>query len=121
MTKQGSAEAFARYHVNHNKWPGIGYHYVINTDGSIDFTNDWDVKSYHVGNSNKTAIGVCLVGNFTIDTPNHAQIKATIELCRMLMKKIPSIEKIKGHNEYDGYSWKDCPGFDVSEIRENIK
>lgn len=115
-TLQGSSEAFARYHVTHNGWPGIGYTYVINKDGSIDWCNDWNLKTAHVGNSNKNALGVCLVGDFTKEKPTELQLQSAADLCMMLIDKIESIKSIKGHSEYPDYNWKLCPAFDVKEI-----
>ena len=64
LTSSGSAESFARYHVKHNGWPGIGYHFVIEKDGTVKWCNDLEIKCYHVGNSNRMSIGICLVGDF---------------------------------------------------------
>ena len=72
-TRTGSAEAFARYHVETHKWPGIGYHFVVEQDGEIIWCNDLIKKTYHVGNSNASAIGVCLVGDFRFDNPTDEQ------------------------------------------------
>ncbi|WP_209123684.1 hypothetical protein [Alkalihalobacillus sp. BA299] len=44
-TKTGSADAFARYHVNSLGWPGIGYHYVVDKEGSISWCHDLEVVS----------------------------------------------------------------------------
>ncbi|MFS1519454.1 peptidoglycan recognition family protein [Bacillus sp. SCS-151] len=63
LTKEGSAEAFANYHVSTHNWPGIGYHFVILKDGTIVWCHNPGVMSYHVGDSNKHAIGICLVGD----------------------------------------------------------
>lgn len=51
--------------------------------------------------------------------PTEEQISSTKELCESLKKDIPTIKKIKGHNEYKGYYWKNCPGFNMGLIRNN--
>jgi len=113
-TLTGSSEAFARYHVTHNDWAGIGYHYVINKNGQIDWCNDIGLKTYHVGNSNSIAIGVCLVGNFTKENPTKAQLVSLIELSEYLLEEVPSINQILKHQDYPDYSWKECPAFEVN-------
>jgi len=119
LTFRGSAEAFARYHVEHNLWPGIGYTYVIEEeDGKIEWCWDWATKTAHVGNSNRTSLGICLVGDFRKEKPKDFMLIAAAELCSMLMDKIPSIKEVKGHSSYPGYSWKECPAFDVKLITD---
>lgn len=120
-TLQGSSEAFARYHVRKKGWPGIGYIYVVNKNGSIDFCNEWNVISYHVGHSNRIALGICLVGDFTKEQPTELQLQAAADLCQMLIHKIPSIKEIKGHCNFPGYNWKTCPAFDVMKITNLMK
>ena len=120
-TTQGSAEAFARYHVNTKNWPGIGYAYVVNKDGTIDFCNDYETKTYHVGNSNRIALGICLIGDFTKENPTDAQLNATAELCDMIFDEISTIQTIKAHQDYKGYSTKECPAFDISIIKEKMQ
>jgi N-acetyl-anhydromuramyl-L-alanine amidase AmpD len=120
LTLSGSSEAFARYHVEHNDWPGIGYHYVIDKDGTIDFCNNIITKSAHVGNSNKYAIGICLIGNFLIQEPTEAQLQATADLCMKLIDEIEGIKEIKGHSDFPGYEWKSCPVIDVMQITNRM-
>lgn len=121
LTLQGSSEAFARYHVGHNGWPGIGYTYVILKDGTIDFCNDIDVKSAHVGNFNNKSIGICLVGDFRKENPTKEQLQAAADLCMMLLDVAENIKEIKGHLDFKGYEWKECPAFDVTEITNRMK
>lgn len=124
LTKTGSAKAFASYHVNHHGWPGIGYHFVIEKNGTIVWCNDMDVKSYHVGNSNKTAIGVCLIGDFRYEEPTEEQIDALVRLSDWIIddkdNAINGVENIKGHSEYPKYSWKSCPVIAMNLLRETI-
>jgi LysM repeat protein len=112
-TLSGSAEAYARYHTLTLGWQGIGYHFVIEQDGTIKQCHDLNVKSYHVGNSNARSIGICLTGSFTKGTgqkPTQAQKDSLYLLVKEIQKEVPSIKKVLGHNECPDYSWKNCPG-----------
>lgn len=115
----GDIYAFARYHVNNNGWPGIGYHYVIDTDGTIYKTNYLTTKAYHVGNHNFYCIGLCLVGDFRTDTPTNAQLKSLNDLLMVLYKTYHI--KIKGHSEMPGYQNKQCPSINMDKIRSDFK
>lgn len=121
LTFSGTAEAFAGYHVGTNNWPGIGYAYVIERDGTVYWCWDWDVVSYHVGDSNKHALGICMVGDFRMQRPTPEQYAAALELVRYLQGEIPTATKVKGHSEYPGYSWKPCPVIDMDEFRMRVE
>ncbi|MED1918781.1 N-acetylmuramoyl-L-alanine amidase [Bacillus thuringiensis] len=118
-TKSGSPEAFAGYHVVTNGWPGIAYHFVIQKDGTIYWCNDPETISYHVGNSNRHALGICLVGDFRTQKPTGAQIDAANRLIEYLQGQIPSMKQVLGHQEYPGYSWKNCPAFPMVKFRSD--
>lgn len=120
LTFQGSAEAFARYHVTTNGWPGIGYAYVIGRDGAVYQCWDHTVVSYHVGNSNKHAIGICLVGDFRTQKPTPEQYASALELVRWLRKQLPNALNVLGHSEYPDYSWKACPVISMPQFRKDI-
>jgi uncharacterized protein YigE (DUF2233 family) len=120
LTEEGSAEAFARYHVSKYGWPGIGYAYVIGKDGTVYICHDIETMTYHVGNSNRKSIGICLVGDFRTQKPTPAQYQAALELVRELQRIIPHTV-IKGHSELPGYSWKQCPVIDMTQFRKDVE
>jgi N-acetylmuramoyl-L-alanine amidase len=121
LTKSGSAKAYAEYHINTNGWPGIGYHFHIGKDGIVDWTNELEVKSYHVGNSNRSSVGIVLTGDFRVEKPTKEQMTSLIALIRFLQKllNVPT-SNVKGHSEMPGYSWKPCPCIDMNELRKNV-
>jgi hypothetical protein len=120
LTTQGSAEAFAGYHVRTNGWPGIGYAYVVGRDGAVYQCWDHTVVSYHVGNSNRHALGICMVGDFRTQQPTAEQYEATLELVRNLQKQLPNAVVVKGHSEYPDYAWKACPVISMDKFRRDL-
>ncbi|MCR8656916.1 peptidoglycan recognition protein family protein [Paenibacillus endoradicis] len=120
LTLSGSAQAFATYHVNTNGWPGIAYTYVIDRDGTINQCLDHTTVGYHVGNSNKHALGICLVGDFRTQQPTDAQYKSALELVKWLQLQLPSAVEVKGHSQYPGYSWKACPVINMDQFRSDV-
>jgi len=121
LTKTGSAESFARYHINHHDWPGIGYHFVIEKDGVVKWCNELTVKSYHVGKSNAFTVGVCLVGDFREEILEDRQLTPLMKLLRFLFRELEiTKDDVLGHNEFEGYGWKNCPCIDMKTIRENL-
>lgn len=123
LTKTGSAFAFANYHVSKG-WPGIGYHFVIEQDGTIHFCNDLEAISYHVGNHNTYCIGICLTGDFRTQQPTDEQKQSLRTLYKTLVNILPNYKDVKGHNELKGYEWKQCPCFNYAQVlteKENIE
>ncbi len=105
-TNSGTPKAYANYHVNTRGWPGIGYHFVIQKDGSVFQTNYLDTVSYHTSGQNTRSIGICLTGNYDSQQPPALQLDALINLIRYLAKFLGRLD-IHGHNDF---SSKSCPG-----------
>ncbi|MCR8658974.1 peptidoglycan recognition protein family protein [Paenibacillus endoradicis] len=120
LTLSGSAQAFATYHVNTNGWPGIAYTYVIDKNGTINQCLDHTTIGYHVGNSNKHALGICMVGDFRTQIPTESQYKSVLELVRWLQYQLPNATNVLGHSQYPGYSWKACPVISMDKLRLNV-
>ncbi|WP_198508946.1 peptidoglycan recognition protein family protein [Bacillus sp. FJAT-44742] len=121
-TKEGSPESFARYHVNHHGWPGIGYHYVIDKKGRVFHCQSQEEITYHTANHNQQSIGVCLIGDFTKESLTDFQKKAVLAFIRSLSKerKIP-IANVRGHNEYKGHRSSLCPGISMEGFRGQLR
>ena len=106
-----------RWHVEERKWSDIGYHAVINRDGSVGFGRPVERSGAHVGGRNKTTIGVSLVGGrggiadgeFS-DSFTPEQEAALRNLIEDYKTQFPSIKAVTGHNEYAS---KACPCFSV--------
>ena len=114
--------AFARYHANDLNWPGIGYHYVIDADGTAYKCNSADIKTYHVGKHNRASLGICLVGDFRNYKPPAEQYNAAIKLVNECADAYNiTINNIKGHNEFSGYEWKKCPCIDMDKFRDEVR
>ena len=113
-----------RWHKDRG-WKGIGYHYVIDRDGSIATGRHLNTTGAHVAGHNTGSVGICLIGGRWPDgrwglatdkfsqhfTPQ--QDKALRKLIADLQEKYPAIKTIKGHNDYTDQ--KGCPSFKVSE------
>lgn len=104
-----TAYDFARHHVNNKGWPRIGYHLVIDRKGDTFLTNLLTDISYHNGFNNSTTIGISMVGNMENKKATLAQIGSLVREIRKLKRRIPSIEFLDGHGEYQT-GRTSCPG-----------
>lgn len=111
-----TAEDIRRWHVKGNGWSDIGYHFVIELDGTIKEGRPLDKIGAHVKNFNNRSIGVCYVGGRernskkAKDTRTPAQKAALVQLLTLLSDKFPGA-KIVGHHDLD--KGKACPSFDA--------
>lgn len=123
-TVTGSAEAYANYHVGTLKWPGIGYHIVIEQDGTVKLCNDLDRISYHVGNANSYSVGVSMTGDFSKNEPTTAQWGALYKVLEALRAYLPNakaVTSVIGHQEAPGYASKQCPSLDMDSMRGQLQ
>lgn len=105
-----------RMHKNRG-WSGIGYHYFIRRDGTIENGRPEDQIGAHVGGQNTGKIGICWAGgierktgaNVGVDNRTEAQTDALIWLIRDLLSRYPDA-KVVGHRDLAATQ---CPGFDV--------
>lgn len=101
-----NAEDIHNWHKQRG-WSGIGYHYVIRTDGIIDNGRPEYWEGAHAKGHNDS-IGICLIGT---DEYSPQQWASLTKLTDELRHKYDGINVI-GHNEV---SSKSCPGFDVQK------
>jgi N-acetylmuramoyl-L-alanine amidase len=123
LTEEGDAHAFANYHIGTLGWSRMGYAFVILKDGTIQWSADLAVKTPHVGNSNKSSLGICFVGDFRFKPPTAAQLKSGYGLIEVLLRTLPNVNEAQdvwGHQEYPDYAWKQCPALDMDSLRGQI-
>lgn len=112
--KDFKAADIRRWHIEGNGWKDIGYHYVIDIDGTIEVGRPIDQAGAHTTNHNKTTIGICYVGGLwngkPKDTRTLKQQAAMVQLIRSLKVCFPTIKKVSGHRDYSN---KACPCFDA--------
>lgn len=102
------------WHVRDRGWSDIGYHYVIELDGSVRTGRPLIRAGAHVQGRNANSIGICYVGGTdkkgkAKDTRTPAQKDALYKLTAELLRRFPGAT-VHGHNEFAA---KACPSFDV--------
>jgi len=129
-TKEGiyfDAQDIHRWHL-YRGFDGIGYHYIVLLDGTVERGRPEYWKGAHVKNHNHNSIGVVYIGGLDKnkkpkDTRTDAQKTALRELLTELKAKYPSA-KILGHRDFskdlnkngiiDPFErMKECPCFDA--------
>lgn len=101
-------------------WKGIGYHFFIRTDGTVEQGRPISSEGAHCYGHNRHSIGICYAGGIIrngdkkeyTDTRTPAQLRSMYILIKILLFIYPTITKISGHNDYAN---KACPCFNVHD------
>jgi len=109
-------EEIKRWHLDRG-WSDIGYHYLIDRDGTIADGRPIERAGAHVKGYNKHSVGISLFGGYGGNEDDKFEDHFTVEqdhalryLISELESEYPSIKKIRGHNEVAA---KACPCFQV--------
>lgn len=102
-------------------WSGIGYHFVIRTDGTIERGRmEWAIGSHSGPEGNADSIGIVLTGNFETGEPDSRQLDSLVWLLKdYLMPHYGTLE-IQGHKEVMSTA---CPGknFPWAEVNKRLE
>lgn len=115
--------AIRKYHIEVNGWRDIGYHAgveIVGTSYEVLVGRAWDRIGAHCLGQNDQSLGLCLVGNFNIETPPPEQLEVAAKLVAMWLRlfNIPDTE-IYRHSVFND---TDCPGdlFDLEIFRDMV-
>jgi len=100
-TSHHTLETLRHWHVKGRGWEDVGYHYVIEKDGSIRKGREENYHGAHTLGHNRDSIGVCLSGNFDATLPTKEQENSLQSLLVRLTAKygIP-INKVVPHRKF---------------------
>lgn len=98
---------------------GLGYHYVLRQDGSIEKGRPDDKQGAQAYGYNNCSLGIVLTGDFTDTAPAPAQLDALVELLKELKAKCPAAQVVR-HSDLCETS---CPGamFPWDELTKKLK
>lgn len=114
----GTPKSYASYHVDTLGWPGIGYHFVIDPDGTTYRTQPIEKKSYHTSGINQSSVGICLSGNFEkTEVPKKQMEALCLTICKIYRET--GVLPIYRHNHYSNTA---CPGknLDIEYVRDRV-
>lgn len=122
LDEDSTAERVHKWHIEHNGWAGIGYHYLIRKTGMIEQGRLPDQLGAHALHHNQNSIGICLAGNFHVADPTKAQINSLKELTAWLCRKydLDPFKKgvIVGHRDLNDTN---CPGDNLYKHLKEIR
>lgn len=115
-----SAEEIHESHLAQG-WAGIGYHFVIRKDGTIEQGRpQWAIGS-HAYNYNSHSVGIHVCGNFEIAEPTQEQVEKLSYLVGYLCEEydlIPDKKHVVGHCDLMATA---CPGEALYDMLQTIR
>src|SRR3990172_1507481 len=116
-------------------WKGIGYHYLIRKDGTIEGGRPETEVGAHVAGMNSRALGICFSGHGDIRPHTKEQRATGLRLINELCGRYGiSIPDVLGHRELNTLidrgllearyrTYKSCPGsmVDMDEVRAELR
>lgn len=106
-----SAAVMDRWH-REKGWAGIGYHYFIRKDGTLELGRDLEKTPAAQENNNTATIAICLHG-LDKDKFTEAQFKTLRALCHQINRAYGYEVTFHGHCEVAN---KACPVFDYKNV-----
>ncbi len=86
----------------------IGYHFVIEKNGSVFKARETNEIGAHDAGENIDSIGICLAGDFNKGLPTRAQeLSMRVVVLELMLKYGISLNAIEPHRRDDA---TDCPG-----------
>lgn len=125
-TKQSqniTVDDIRKWHIKDNGWSDVGYHYIIELDGSISNGRPVEIAGAHCKGRNQNSIGICYIGGLSEDgepknTLNEEQKESLFQLVKDLLDEYNlKVSDIHCHNEYAN---KACPSFGIDWFRSEF-
>lgn len=121
-SKDFHAKDIKQWHIQRG-FDTIGYHYVIDLNGTVEKGRDISVPGAHCKGYNSCSIGICYIGGLDeagspADTRTEAQKQSLLRLLKELRAKYPKA-KIVGHRDMPNVH-KACPCFNAKEEYKDI-
>lgn len=116
-----SAKELHQSHIKVQGWAGIGYHYVIRKDGTIEQGRPHWTQGAHAAEYNPRSIGLHFSGNFDKASPTSAQIEAGALLLAKLGLDygLPLTDKfVVGHRDLIPTA---CPGGNLYAVLQTLR
>lgn len=114
-----SFQAIHKAHLK-NGWAGIGYHFVIRKDGTIERGRPLSVVGAHAQGDNLHTIGICMARNFEKEYVGAEQYNALVKLVAELadIYNLDASTAISGHRNHNDTI---CPGEHLYEELPDLR
>lgn len=107
-SEQDSPLFYFQYHTRERGYADVGYHFMIQKDGTLYEGRDLNYRGAHVAGHNDGVIGIAVIGDFEHHEPSELQLRMLDRLIGELSKRY-GIRTLGGHQDFLGAKTL-CPG-----------
>ena len=129
---KAECDQVANLHLNRG-WGGVGYRFIICSDGTVAYVGDLSHGGSAVGGNNHIIFSACLIGDFTKELPTAAQVHSAHVLAKFFLTQMPqypnlnSWDQVIGHQDaanllkLPGAEPTACPGSNWRTPGDNLR
>jgi N-acetylmuramoyl-L-alanine amidase len=99
---KAECDKLANLHIARG-WAGIGYRFVICSDGTVAYVGDLSHGGSAVGGNNNIIFSACFVGDFTKELPTAAQVHSAHLLAKHFLFNMPQYPNLKSWDQIIGH------------------
>lgn len=100
---KAECDRIAQEHVNGNGWAGVGYRFIICSDGTVAYVADLSHGGAAVAGNNDILFSACLIGDFTKELPTAAQLHSAHILADWFINHMPQYPLISSWDNLIGH------------------
>jgi len=100
---KAECDVIAKLHVNGNGWGGVGYRFIIASNGVVAYVGDLSHGGSAVTGNNDTIFSACFVGDFTKQLPTAAQIHSAHLLAKFFLNDMPQYPLLDSWDDVIGH------------------
>lgn len=99
---KAECDKIANLHLGQG-WGGVGYRFIIASDGTVAYVGDLSHGGSAVGGNNHIIFSACLVGDFTRELPTAAQVHSAYLLQKFFREELPQYPLIEAESSIIGH------------------
>ena len=101
----------------------IGYHYIVDLDGRVEFGRPIDEQGAHCKNHNANSIGICYIGGLAKDGKTPKDTRTTEQRATLiwLVRTIKGLFPAVTVHSHSDFAAKACPCFDATREYKDVR
>ena len=99
---KAECDQVANLHLNRG-WDGVGYRFIICSDGTVAYVGDLSHGGSAVGGNNHIIFSACLIGDFTKELPTASQVHSAHVLAKFFLTQMPQYPNLNNWDQVIGH------------------
>lgn len=96
-------DKIANLHIDGRRWAGVGYRFIIASEGTVAYVGDLSRGGSAVAGNNHIIFSACLIGDFTRELPTASQVHSAHLLAKHFLTQMPQYPLLDGWDDVIGH------------------